>query len=227
MPPWCSLAAPRASTAACRASAARYTCAMIRALTASLALTLTACATTPAPLPQDAFFARLTALCGQAFAGRMVSNEAADADMTGKPMVMHVTSCSPTQIRIPFHVGPAPGGGDWDRSRTWVITRTASGLRLKHDHRHADGTSDAVTMYGGDTATPGTATRQSFPVDGESIALFRAQNLPRSVTNVWTVEADGGGFAYELRRSGQNARFFRVEFDLARPVTPPPPAWGS
>jgi hypothetical protein len=201
---------------------------MIRPLTASLTLALTACATTPAPSPQDAFFARLTALCGQAFAGRMVSNEAADADMTGKPMVMHVASCSPTQIRIPFHVGPAPGGsGEWDRSRTWVITRTATGLRLKHDHRHADGSSDAVTMYGGDTATPGTATTQNFPVDAESIALFRAQNLPRSVTNVWIVETGETSFAYELRRTGENARYFRVEFDLTQPVTAPPPAWGS
>ncbi len=199
---------------------------MIRALTATLALSLTACATTSAPSPQDAFFAALTAHCGQAFPGRLVSTEAADADMAGKPMLMHVASCSPTEIRIPFHVGPADGAGEWDRSRTWVITRTATGLRLKHDHRHADGTCDPVTMYGGDTATLGTASRQSFPVDAESITLFRAQNLPRSVTNVWTVEADSDSFAYELRRTGENARYFRVEFDLSRPVAAPPPAWG-
>lgn len=200
---------------------------MIRALTASLALTLTACATTALPPPQDAFFDRLTAICGQAFAGRLVSTEAADADMAGKPMVMYVASCSPSEIRIPFHVGPANGAGEWDRSRTWVITRTATGLRLKHDHRHADGSSDAVTLYGGDTASPGTATSQSFPVDAESIALFRAQNLPRSVTNVWTVETDSTSFAYELRRTGENERYFRVAFDLTRPVAAPPPAWGQ
>jgi hypothetical protein len=52
-----------------------------------------------------------------------------------------------------------------DRSRTWVITRTATGLRLKHDYRHTDGTPDALTMYGGDTVGPGTAQRQSFPAD--------------------------------------------------------------
>ena len=33
---------------------------------------------------------------------------------------MHVRSCTPTEIRVPFHVGE-------DRSRTWVITRTDGG----------------------------------------------------------------------------------------------------
>jgi hypothetical protein len=45
------------------------------------------------------------------------------------------------------------------------------------------------------------------------------------VTNVWAVEVEPGAlFAYELRRPG---RFFRVEFDLKRPIAPPPPPWGS
>jgi hypothetical protein len=34
----------------------------------------------------------------------------------------------------------------------------------------------------------------------------------------------GGTFAYELRRP---QRFFRVDFDLTRPVAAPPPPWGS
>jgi hypothetical protein len=171
--------------------------------------------------PQAAFTARLSALCGKAFAGRVVTTDAADSDMAGKALVMHVAKCEPGELRIPFHVGE-------DRSRTWVITRTATGLRLKHDHRHADGSPDAVTMYGGDTATRGTATRQEFPVDAESIANFRANGLDRSVTNIWAVEAGDSVFAYELRRpAGENARFFRVEFDLTTPVAVPPPAWGT
>jgi hypothetical protein len=45
------------------------------------------------------------------------------------------------------------------------------------------------------------------------------------VANVWAVEVEPNRmFAYELRRPG---RFFRVEFDLARPVALPPPPWGS
>lgn len=46
-----------------------------------------------------------------------------------------------------------------------------------------------------------------------------------SITNVWAREiAPGAVFAYELRRPG---RFLRVEFDLSRPVAPPPPPWGA
>lgn len=165
---------------------------------------------------QDAFMARLASLCGKALAGRVVTNDPADAAFAGKSLVMHVAACEPGRVRIPFHVGE-------DRSRTWVLTRTATGVRLKHDHRHEDGTSDKLTMYGGDTTAPGTATRQEFPVDAESIALFRAQGAERSITNVWAMEADATTFAYELRRPG---RHFRVEFDLTRPIAAPPLPWG-
>jgi hypothetical protein len=166
----------------------------------------------------DALFGNVKALCGQAFAGRLVSTDARDADMAGKPLVMHVASCDGDRVAIPFQVGD-------DRSRTWLITRTDKGLRLKHRHRHADGTDDKVTLYGGDTATPGTATRQEFPVDAESQAMFRANGLDVSVTNVWALELEPGRmFAYELRREG---RFFRVEFDLGKPVATPPPPWGA
>jgi hypothetical protein len=169
---------------------------------------------------QHAFMARLNSLCGRAFSGRLVTSGAADAGMAGQPLIMHVRRCSPERVEIPFHVGA-------DRSRTWIITRTARGLRLKHDHRHEDGTSDKVTMYGGDTADSGSATRQSFPVDAESIATFRREGLDRSVTNVWTVEVTADRFSYELRRPpGPNARHFRVEFDLIRAVPAPPAAWG-
>ncbi|HPV66885.1 MAG TPA: hypothetical protein PLU56_01250, partial [Sphingorhabdus lacus] len=88
---------------------------------------LAGCAATPAaaPDPQAAFMERLSARCGKAFAGRILGSEpaGADADMAGKPLVMHVRSCARDRIEIPFHVGT-------DRSRTWVITRTGTGLRL-------------------------------------------------------------------------------------------------
>ncbi|MBA3942480.1 MAG: hypothetical protein C0520_14835 [Sphingopyxis sp.] len=197
---------------------------MRAAVTLVAATMLAGCATAPAPSnPQDAFFAALSARCGQAFAGRIETNQAADADMQGKAMVMHIRSCTPDRIEIPFHIDGLAEGGGWDRSRTWIITRTATGLRLKHDHRHADGSKDAVTMYGGDTANAGSATRQEFPVDAESVAMFRATGRSVSVTNVWAVETTGTGFAYELRRED---RHFRVGFDYARPVAPPPAPWG-
>ena len=159
--------------------------------------------------------------CGKAFEGRVVSRDPADSDFAGKRLVMHVRDCRPGELRIPFHVGE-------DRSRTWVLTRTAAGLRLKHDHRHADGSSDVLTMYGGDTVTPGTASRQEFPADAESIALFRREKREVSVTNIWAMEIGPTAFAYELRRPPiPGGRHFRVEFDLSRPVAPPPPPWGG
>jgi hypothetical protein len=181
---------------------------------------LAGCATTGADTdPQKQFFSRLTALCGRAFEGRIASPPVeADASFAGKKLVMHVRNCSANEIRIPFHVGE-------DRSRTWVITRTPSGLRLKHDHRHEDGSEDKLTQYGGDTLERGSAERQEFPADQFSKDMFVRQNIPQSVPNVWAMEVHPlRMFAYELRRPG---RFFRVEFDLARPVAPPPPPWGA
>ncbi len=188
---------------------------------AILLLVLSGCATLSARQPADAFMARLQSLCGQAFEGRVVTSDPADADMRSQRLVMHVRDCSATEMRIPFHVGD-------DRSRTWVISRTAQGLRLKHDHRHQDGSPDELTMYGGDSVGPGTASRQEFPVDAESIALFTRTNRTVSNTNVWAVEAGASVFAYELRRPPiPGGRFLRVEFDLTRPVAAPPPPWGA
>ena len=192
----------------------------MRLFALAAALILAGCATTPrAAEPQDMFFQRLSALCGQAFEGRVVSPPTeADTDMASQRLVMHVRDCSPDMIRIPFHVGE-------NRSRTWVITRTATGLRLKHDHRHEDGSEDVLTQYGGDTVGEGTARRQEFPVDQFSKDLFNRNNAAVSTTNVWAMEVEPEQmFAYELRRP---SRFFRVEFDLTRPVPPPPPPWGA
>jgi hypothetical protein len=181
-------------------------------------LATASCATPLAPL-QPSFFGNLSALCGRAFEGRIVSPPApAEASFAGKRLVMHVRECSPGTIRIPFHVGD-------DRSRTWVVARTPAGYRLKHDHRHSDGSEDKVTQYGGDTVAPGTETRQEFPADAFTKALLVREGNAAGVANVWAVEVHPERmFAYELRRPG---RFFRVEFDLTRPIVPPPPPWGS
>jgi hypothetical protein len=220
---------PRAAARATARSGIRSLA--LRAALAAPLMALAGCVgpgqTAPAQAAADqaeadtAFMAALARHCGKAYAGRLVSSDAADADMAGRAMVVHFRECSATRMAIPFHVQAADGS--WDRSRTWLITRTASGLRLKHDHRHADGSADAVTMYGGDTADSGSAGAQSFPVDAESIAMFRAGGLTASVTNVWRVEVDAASYTYQLSREG---RLFRVTFDLTRPVTPPPAPWG-
>jgi hypothetical protein len=185
-------------------------------------LTVAACATIgsgtlPLAAEQEAFWRRLQTLCGQAFEGRIAfaSGSPGDTALATQRLVMHVRNCATDEIRIPFHVGS-------DRSRTWVFTRTSSGLRLKHDHRHEDGQPDGVTMYGGDTRDHGEPWRQSFPADS-----FTASLNPLFSTNVWTIDVQPGqSFGYELQRIGTNRRF-RAEFDLTRRVPEPPPPWGA
>ncbi|MFY8093614.1 MAG: hypothetical protein ACOVN0_09040 [Niveispirillum sp.] len=188
----------------------------IRNILASLSLLLAALPAAAAPA--DEFLARLQPLCGKAFEGTITLNEggAANDPFVGKRLVMHVRECKAGEVRIPLHVGE-------DRSRTWIVTRTETGLRLKHDHRHADGTEDKVTQYGGDTIAPGSAARQSFPADTFSKTLFADNKLPPGAQqNVWTLEQGPGTFSYELSRPG---RVVRMVFDLTKPVTAPPAPW--
>ena len=175
------------------------------------ALVLSACATasTAPASPQDAFFQRLSALCGQTFEGRVTTDDPVDDSFRSQRLIMQVRDCSANEIGIPFAVGE-------DRSRRWVITRTDAGLRLKHDHRDENGEIHGYHMYGGDTAEAGTAERQEFPVDQDSIDQFNAAGATVSTTNVWAVEIrPGDAFVYELSRPN---RLLRVEFDLTHPV---------
>src|SRR5690606_39331940 len=136
-----------------------------------------------AEVPAAAFMAALATHCGQAFEGRIVANEPASSEpdaFEGQRLVMHVRGCDEParELRLPFHVGD-------DRSRTWVLTRVGPGLRLKHDHRHEDGSDDAVTMYGRESVVAGTAQRQEFPVDAESVSLLAGVSLPAWGHHSW------------------------------------------
>lgn len=174
---------------------------------------------------RDAFLTQLRTHCGKAYAGRVVTDTPPSADnpFAGKPLIMHIRDCTADTLRIPFHVGD-------DRSRTWVITRLDGGqLRLKHDHRHKDGSSDAMTLYGGETAGADRDAaperwRYEFPADAESRALFQRLDKAVSIPNVWALELGGKQFVYELARPG---RLFRVEFDLSKPQPLPAAAWGA
>ena len=145
----------------------------MRLLIALLALpALAACAVVPRSAPsQDQFYARLRALCGQAFEGRVVTADAADSEMAAARLVVQFRACSDGELRIPFHVGN-------DHSRTWVISRTANGLRLSHEHHPQDGSVASVTDYGGETIAPGNPRRQEFPADQASRDLFVARTSP-------------------------------------------------
>ncbi|WP_241984122.1 hypothetical protein [Aliidiomarina sedimenti] len=173
----------------------------------------------PAPVvsipSHDAFFEHLAALCGQAFEGQIAVNNPAAEGFEGR-LIMHVRVCEENRLEIPFHVGD-------NHSRTWILTKTGSGISLKHDHRMADCSYDEQTMYGGHTVEAGYERAQSFPVDQYSKELFFAQGIPASNTNIWQMYIYPQQFSYRLIREG---REFRVDFDLTNPVDLPPVPWG-
>ncbi|MDQ3674675.1 MAG: hypothetical protein M3365_09910, partial [Gemmatimonadota bacterium] len=54
---------------------------------------------------QAAFWSALQSLCGRAYAGTMVEGNASDSTFRTSELRMHVRSCAPDEIRIPFHLG--------------------------------------------------------------------------------------------------------------------------
>jgi hypothetical protein len=160
--------------------------------------------------PHDAFLENLASLCGRAFRGE--AELATSSDFDGE-MIMHVRVCTDDEVQIPLHI-------DENRSRTWIVTRTADGLRLKHDHRQPDGSEDEQTQYGGDTVDDGTPLHQSFPADDYTAVL-----IPEAVTNVWSMTLEPGvRLTYHLtRHDAPRATFV---FDLTDEVEPPPAPWG-
>jgi len=176
--------------------------------------TSTATVQAQAESPNAVFWKELQKLCGKAFVGTVTAAPADDTTFKDKTLVMHVRSCEKDRMRIPFVVGE-------DRSRTWVLTMSDSGILLKHDHRHEDGTSDKVTMYGGLTTSVGMPTRQMFPADQATVEV-----IPAAATNVWWIDLiPGEHFSYNLRRMGSE-RYFSIKFDLKTPVKAPAAPWG-
>ncbi len=168
--------------------------------------------------PLDTFWSNLQALCGQAFSGELIRAPEGESAFSDQALTMHVRECREDQIRIPFVVGD-------DRSRTWILTRVEidgqQRLELKHDHRHADGSEDEVTMYGGSTTNQGLATIQLFPADEQTRQIIEPAHA-----NVWRIELiPGERFSYHLRRLGAS-RVFQVDFSLLEPASPPPAPWG-
>ena len=163
-------------------------------------------AQTPNLKAQKVFFKKLKQMCGKTFEGATEFPTNADHALVGKKLLMKIETCTDTEIRIPFRVGE-------DKSRTWIITLGDKGLLFKHDHRHADGTPDKITNYGGFAAADGTKLIQKFPADPETGKL-----IPEAVTNVWTLQIDEGKkrFMYQLERD--NKLRYRAFFKL-KPVS--------
>ncbi|WP_304517002.1 hypothetical protein [Cecembia rubra] len=162
--------------------------------------------------PNEVFWKTLQLHCGKAFEGEIMTPSENDP-FSGKRLVMHVVDCGEDFIHIPFFVGE-------DKSRTWVLTMEMGRIKLKHDHRHEDGSEDEITQYGGIASNTGMAGIQFFPADQETAEL-----IPYAANNVWWITIDETSFTYNLRRIGSE-RYFSVKFDLSKEVDSPGPAWG-
>jgi hypothetical protein len=167
--------------------------------------------------PQEQFWANLTRHCGEAYAGGLTLEPPGDDMLTGtEELIVHFRECSDERLALPFHI-EIEATGEWDRSRTWVYTRTPDGLELRHDHRHEDGSEADNNWYGGHTHDDGTANRQEF--------ILAERTAPDGSLLGWRVEiVPGERYTYGTIRGGEWT--WRVDFDLLRAVPPPPPPWG-
>lgn len=166
------------------------------------ALVVAGCAASPTPSdPRDGFMATLYNMCGQRFEGTQTYAVDPNNEFAGKKISTQV-NCSAVDVRMPVQVGE-------DRSRTWIFTRPQAGLELRHDHRHADGTPDKVTMYGGMAREGGSARAQAFLADA-----YTAELVPGAETNIWfvTLSEDGQVLTYRLERHAKP----RAEFTMRK-----------
>lgn len=166
-----------------------------------------------AQAPNEVFWKNLQGHCGKAYAGEVTTPMSENDPFYGQTLIMHVVDCGPDFVHIPFFVGE-------DKSRTWVLTWEDGLIKLKHDHRHEDGSEDKVTQYGGLSSNTGFPNLQYFPADQET-----ADRIPYAAGNVWWITLDDNAFTYNLRRVGSD-RFISVKFDLSKEVKSPGPAWG-
>jgi len=161
----------------------------------------------------DGFMAQLSAQCGQAFAGKVVTAPEGDANFwVDQELVLQFRECSPDEVKVPVFAGD-------DGSRTWIFSRTGGGVDLRHDHRHADGRSEPNTFYGSFVA--------DVPIAEESPSASRHEfkRIREGVKTGWVVEIlPGERYTYGTQRDGIWRH--RFDFDLSVPVAVPPNPWG-
>jgi len=168
--------------------------------------------------PEDNFLSQLKPHCGNAYGGKITSQDRADDEWRKENIIMHLRDCREDNIKIALHVGE-------NRSRTWILRyEDGDKLALRHDHRHEDGAPDALTYYGG-FAKDISETRITFPADQSTKDLFDRENIPVSKDNIWAMDISPNRdvFSYEMRRPNRD---FRIEFDTSRTVDTPPTPWG-
>lgn len=166
-----------------------------------------------AAVPSNQFWDTLQTHCGNAYAGKL--GEGQDRPEFSGDLVMHVKTCSETEIKIPFFVGD-------DLSRTWILTKDENNLiQLKHDHRHEDGSEEDINFYGGKSTNVGHDNFQFFPADPETAVM-----IPDASSNVWWIELSDSEYSYNLNRLASDRAPFRVEFDLTKKIDTPKDPWG-
>ncbi|MCC5927072.1 MAG: hypothetical protein JJU41_10990 [Bacteroidetes bacterium] len=179
----------------------------------------------PEPVPTHetitrAFLAQYEPYCGQTFAGRSTFTDLGeDSPLNDANLTMIVTNCSSDEVRIRFFV-------EDDTSRTWILGQLEQGLRLAHDHRHADGSEYEANFYGGlamenhnnafrhypDNVTS-SETRLFFPADARTLSDRATREI-----NVWSKEFDlpAQTYYYRLYLSGELR--YEAAFDLNNPI---------
>ena len=163
---------------------------------------------------QDKFFDSINAHCGNAFSGSVEDSSNSTA-YNGRKFVLHIRDCSDTQIKMPLHI-------DDNSSRILVLTKSDGSIKLQHDHRHADGSSDALTLYGGYSSADTTDNVTNFPESAESIAITKAYAPTRTYPSVWSIILSSEDITYQVVRPG---RTIKTKFKFTDTVAHPPKAW--
>ncbi len=155
---------------------------------------------------ERAFLNNIAQLCGQTFAGQETFIAEGRESWADKKFVMHVTVCEDNRVYVPFHL-------DDDQSRTWMFLVENGRLRFRHDHRHDDGTSEEITMYGGYADGNGSSLLQSFPADD-----YTCKMLPTACNAIWRVflSDDLTTFSYQLLY--EEELLFEGAFDISKNI---------
>ncbi|CAN5599281.1 hypothetical protein BH23BAC4_BH23BAC4_00160 [soil metagenome] len=164
--------------------------------------------------PQDDWWEAMAQHCGNAYAGQLaVAPEGDTMVLPGQRLVVHFRECAEGEMRLPFHIQQGPD--TWDRSRTWIYTRSVDGIALNHDHRRRDGHPDTTTGYGGTTENGGSAEEQVF---------IYSEPTEEGLQRGWRVQIEPN-VRYTGTFRGDDWRW-RVDFDLTETVDLPPAPWG-
>ncbi|GGW72080.1 hypothetical protein [Alishewanella tabrizica] len=183
-----------------------------------LALPLSVLATEPQQAVFAQFFQQLSLQCGKAYPGKLTLEPPGDDMLTGTELlIVHFRECSETQLKVPFHI-ELEASQEWNRSRTWIFTKHADRLELRHDHRTKAGTDDKITMYGGFSYGEGSVIRHDF----QSVERTAESGFYRG----WRIEIEPGvRYTYGTVRGKEWS--WRIDFDLSQPLPEIPPApWG-